>query len=348
MPVDREPTPEVGRAGRWRTPYPARVMSCRVGGPMARNLLKLCVACAVLAAGLLVAPAAQANYLAGGSDPAGDASDPSPARDIVAAALAYDRRAGTLRGGVLLRGAPDDASRAFVTVFAAVRTSSGCEGYPQIGVSSFTTDPVVRWTRFDGAGPPTASGDGDKDDTRGEVQMLEVRDRALAGRDIECVTAVLTDPADPNRVYDRAGPFALKGLPELGAKLGRTPPALEPEKKRTVRLTLHNPGDAATGRIRLSISPRRGLTAKAPRTVKALEPGQRRTVAITVGLSRGAKHATPLRITATAGKLRVRDEATLYLDKPADDGAGDDGAYNVCASYTPSLGGVGEIVTYPC
>lgn len=312
------------------------------------HLRTLCCACAVLAAGLVAAPAAHGNYIAAGTDPQGDATDPSPARDITVGALGYDRQTGTVRGGVALRAAPTDASRAYVSVLAGVRTPGGCDGYPAIVVSSFTTDSLARWTRFDGAGPPAAAGDALKDGSGGMLQKFEVTDRALAGRAIECLTAVVTDPADPTRVYDSAGPFRFEPLPELGARLGRIPSALEPGQTRTIRLTLRNPGDASTGRIRLSVGRRPGLSANVPKTVKALKPGQRRTVRISVSLSPRARTATPLRVTARAGKLRVRERATLYLRKPPKRGGDDGSGSGVCAGYSPVLGGVGGIVAYPC
>lgn len=313
---------------------------------VSHQLPKPIAACAVLACCLLAAPAAHADYIAAGRDAEGDATDPSAGRDITVAALGYDRRTGTVRGGVALRGAPTDGSRAFVSVSAGVRTPTGCDGYPAFNLSSFTTDPVVRWTRFDAPGPPAAAGDAEKGEAAGELQKFEVVDPALAGRAVDCITAVVTDPADPRNVYDSAGSFTFEPLPELGAELGRTPSGLTPGRTRTIRLTLRNPGDAATGRIRLSVERKRGLTARFSRKVKSLNAGQRRTVRIKVSLSGRAKTATPLRVTATAGKLRVRQQATLYLRKPPE-GGGDSGS-GVCAGYAPVFGGVGEIVTYPC
>jgi len=305
----------------------------------------LLLACAMLCAALLAAPAAMANAVAAGSDPQGDASDSSPGRDITAAALAYDRRTGTIRGGVALRGAPDAGARAFVTVMAGVWTAAGCDAYPQLALSSFTTESLARWTRFDAPGPPAAQGDAAKADA-GELQTFEATDPALAGRPVDCIAAVLTDPADATVVYDIAGPFRFQPRPELAATLGRAPSSLKPGQTRTVRLTLHNPGDAPTGRLRLSVARQRGLTATAPKTVASLRPGQRRSVAVKVRLSSRARSATPLRITAVAGKLRVRQEATLYLRRPPQDDA--TSGSSVCAGYAPVFGGVGDIVTYPC
>jgi len=315
---------------------------------VARRRRTLAVAGA-LAAGLLAAPAADANFIAAGPDGRGDGADASPGRDIAVVALSYDRRRGLLRGGVALRGEPTDASRAFVSLFAGRRTSGGCDGYPAIGLSSFTTDALARWTRFDAAGPPAASGDAPKQRPGGELQKFEVAARALAGRALDCVTAVVTDPADPRTVYDSAGPFAFEPRPELAARLGRAPSALRPGRTGTVRLTVRNPGDAATGRIRVAVGRARGLTARAPRAVASLRPGQRRTVAIRVGLSRRAKASTPLRVTATAGRLRVRAATTLSLRKPPRGGGGGGGdGSSVCASYAPVFGGVGSVVAFPC
>jgi len=312
--------------------------------PVARRLLGPALAAVLL--GMLTAPPARATFIAAGTDARADAADPSPARDITAAALGYDRDTGAIRGGVALRGAPDEASRAFVSLHAGVRTPSGCEGYPQVHLASFTTTSPARWLRFDAPGPPAAEGDAARGDP-GELQTFEVTDRALAGRRLTCITAVVADPADPNRVFDSVGPLTLEPLPELAARLGRVPSSLSPGRTRTIRLTLRNPGDAATGRIRLSVDRRRGLTVSAPRAVASLRAGQRRTVRLRVRLSTRARTSTPLRVKVTAGKLRVTERATLYLRRPPRGGGGESGG-GVCAGYAPVLGGVGEIVTYPC
>jgi hypothetical protein len=303
------------------------------------------VAIAAVAAGLLAAPAAQATEIAAGQDPANEAIEPG--RDITAAALAYDRETGTIRGGVALRGAPTDTTRAFVSLFAATRTGEACDGYPQIGLSSFTTDSLARWTRFDAPGPPIAQGNAPKAGGDGQLQKFEVTDPALAGAAVTCITAVVADPGDPNVVYDSVGPFAFEARPELAAKLGTSSRPLSPGKARTVRLTLRNPGDAPTGPIKLSIGAARGLSAKASRTVVSLRAGQQRSVPITVRLNARARDTTPLGVTVAAGDLRVKTRATLYLlNKPK--GGGDTSGSNVCVGYAPVFGGVGEIVTYPC
>lgn len=302
-------------------------------------------ALAAIAAGLLAAPAADANVIAAGEDPANDAIEAS--RDITTAALAYDRETGTIRGGVALRGAPTDATRAFVSIFAARRTPAGCDGDPQIGLSSFTTDAIARWIRIDAPGSITAQGDATKGGSDDQLQRFEVTDPALAGAAVDCITAVITDPADPNVVYDSSGPFAFTARPELAVRLAPVRRALTPGKTRTVRLTLRNPGDAPTGRIRLRVAGARGLSAKASRSVASLRAGQQRTVAIKVRLGSRARDETPLRVTAAAGDLTVQARTTLSLHKPPAPDGGTSGS-NVCVGYAPVFGGVGEIVTYPC
>ncbi|WP_425280451.1 NEW3 domain-containing protein [Patulibacter medicamentivorans] len=301
-------------------------------------------ALAVVVTGTVV-PAAQANFLAAGPDPAGDATDPSPGRDVVGAALAYDRRAGTVRGGVALRGAPTGTSGATIAIIAGVRTPAGCTAYPAIGLSSPTTGAGAEWSRFDAAGPPAATGQAAKDGAGTAVQMIEVADAALAGRAVDCIEAGLADPADPRRLYDSTGPLTLKPRPQLAAKLGRPPAAMRLGQKRKIRLTLRNGGDASTGRLKLSIARQPGLTARAARTVKALKAGQRRTVSVEVTLGRRAKATTPLRVTVTAGDLRVRETASLYRRKRS---GGSGSGTGTCASYAPVLGGVGDVVVAPC
>ena len=309
--------------------------------PSSHRRARTAVALLAAALGLAAVPSsASATQLVVGEDPAGDAADPHPGRDLVGVALTYDRRTGHLRAGVRLAGTPSDDAPANLTVFAGHRTATGCNRFPAIGFATQTDLRTAQWVRLDGADAAPTTGWADKR-YEDAAEEYEVTDRALAGERPDCVVAQLNEPGNTAVVYDVAGPFDLRGLPELEAKLGRLPATMAPGRTRTVRLTLRNPGDASTGRVRLSASRARGMTVRMPRSVPALRAGAKRTVPIRVTLSRRARSTTPLRVTATAASgLRARDEGSLSLRRAAPGGGGGGGGGDsgsgsgLCYRYT--------------
>lgn len=265
--------------------------------------------------------------------------------------MSYNRRTGELRGGVRLAGEPNGDAPAVFTLVAGRRTATGCDGYPAIGFTTQTDRTWVDWIRLEAPGAaPAASGSATKD-YDGAVEEYSATASALAGMRPNCVVAQLSEPGNAAVAYDVAGPFALRGLPELDATLGTLPKAMAPSTTRTIRLTLRNPGDATTGRIRLGIAGARGLKVKMPRTIPALRPGAKRIVALKVTLSPGAKTLTTLRVTALAkGGLRALDQGDLYLRRPSRAGGGGGsggggGGPQLCYRYT-WLPPYGELV--PC
>lgn len=263
-----------------------------------------------------VVPPASANFVALGQDQAGDAADPHPGRDIVKVGLSYNRRTGHLRGGVALRGAPTSAAAANLTLFAGRRTGTGCNGYPAIGFGTQTDLTGADWVLL-GAQGPRARGSAVKL-YDAAAEEYEATARPLAGKRPDCVIAALNDPQDPDTIYDVAGPYNLRGLPELEVRLGKLPSKMRPGRTRKVRLTIRNRGDAPTGRVRLAPKRARGLTVRLPRRVVGLRAGTRRTMMMRVTLNRRARTFTNLRITAKAPSgLRASDRGRLFLSKPS-------------------------------
>jgi hypothetical protein len=311
------------------------------------------LAVALVGLGLLTAPLAQANFLGAAKDPAGDAADPSPARDIVAAAIAYDRRSGELRGGIALRGAPASETSSFIGLFAGVRTAKGCNGYPAIGFGSYSDEWGASWARLEGPGPPSRSGEADKTGYLDPVQEFEISTRALAGRKVDCVVATLTEPGNATVVYDGIGPIPLRALPALEATLGEVSEPLRPGQQRRIKLTLRNPGDALTGRVKISFKRARGLQVQAPRKLAPIRPGKRRTVTIKVTLNKRASNPTTLSAVIAAGKLSARVEESLYFRSPPSGGNGDGGegsSPQLCNRWLPDLSGEsgGSLTLVPC
>lgn len=318
--------------------------------PLARRASLLAFAAAT-AVGLATASAADANFLATATDPAGDAAD--PARDITAVAMSYDRRGGELLGAIRFRGEPAEGTRSFVTLVAGTRTATGCNGYPAAGFGSFSDEYGASWLRFDdGGGTAAAKGDADKRGGGTTVQRFEIADRGqLAGRKLDCVTATVTEAGNAANVYDAVGPIALVGQPSLGLRLSGVPRVLSPGRGRKLRLTISNAGDAPTGRVRLRLGSARGLKAS-PRSIslKSVAAGGTRTATVRVSLSARARTTTTLKVTATAGALQARQQADLFLRKPSSGGGGRGRGTGSCVRYQADLSGEsgGSLILVPC
>jgi hypothetical protein len=303
---------------------------------------------------LLAVCAAQANFVATSPDPPGDASDASPGRDITGVGLSYDPRRGELVGAIGLRGEPSHESNAFVTLFAGSRTASGCNGFPAAGFGSYSDEFGASWLRLDDASGQRVSGEADKRGYLADVQEFEASDRRLAGQRLDCVIATLTEPGNPANVYDSVGPIALVGQPALSLRIGGVPRTFAVGRPSTIKLTLTNAGDAATGRIRLKFGRARGLTIKAKtRTLRSIAPQRRKRVTATVALADRARTTTDLKVTATAGRLIAREETTLHLRKPSKPGGGGggrDGSTGTCVRYQADLSGEtgGSLILVPC
>ncbi|MGE4428168.1 MAG: CARDB domain-containing protein [Solirubrobacteraceae bacterium] len=289
---------------------------------------------AVLTLGLALAPSAHANFVADGQDPAGDAADGNPGRDIVGVGFAYDRRTGHLKGGVRLAAEPTAGAPANLTLFAGHRTGTGCNGFPAIGFGTQTDLRNADWVRLDGPGRERQTGAANKT-YDGAIEEYEATTSTVKGQRPDCVIAQLNDPANPTIVYDTAGPYELRGLPELTAGLSRVPSVMRPGRTRTVRLTVRNRGDGSSGRVRLKVKKARGLKVRMSRSVKAIRAGKRRTVSLRVTLSSRARTTTKLSITATGkGGVRAGDERSLYLRRKKPSSGGSSGGGN---SRGPSL-----------
>lgn len=307
------------------------------------------LAVAVAAVGaLLPADDAQAHRIAVGADPAGDAAAAGPAQDITDAGLAYDRRTGSLVGAIRLAGEPTlGADGAFLTLAAGRLTAAGCDGHPAVGFGAHTDERSARWLRIGAPGAAAVQDDASTTGAGTRVQRFEAQDAALRGARVDCVTVRLADPADPARVYDTAGPFTLTPLPSLDLRIRATPARLAVGRTRIIKITLRNPGEAPTTRVRVRAGAVRGVGVRVrPRTLAPIRPGGRRTVAIRVTAGAKAPTSIPLTVTAVAGKLKARDTTTLYLRRPPKPRG--DGTSGVCVSWVPDFLAGGSLGLVPC
>jgi hypothetical protein len=314
-----------------------------------RVILGLAVAVLFLC---LAAPRAHASFIANAQDPAGDAA--SPDLDLRAFGLGYDRGTGELAAAAALAGAPGDVPATLVLV-AGMRSPGGCLGGPMIGFGSWLDSSSAGWQRLDASGAVTAKGEANKRGRGDAIQEFSVTDRRLAGLRPECVLAQLVDPDNPANIYDTAGPVDLVARPELAVRLRGVPERVRTGRTYRLKVALSNPGDAPTGRVRVTLRRARGLTAE-PRsaTVRSIGPGQRRTARIKVRLSARADTGTVLEVRATAGQMDLTAEKRVYVrkpDRPAGGGGGEGGGIpRVCTRFFPDFSGEsgGSLGLVPC
>jgi hypothetical protein len=306
---------------------------------------------AVTAAGLALAATAHGNFVGTGGDPPGDASDPSPGRDIIGASLSYERGSGELVGAIQFRAFPGEA-RSFVTLYAGTRTASGCDGMPFAGFGSYSDEFGASWKRMDdptGAGP---SDDAQKITYDDAVTKFEATDDQLVGYRLDCVIATASEPGNPANAYDVAGPFDLVGQPALSMRVRGVGRSFKPNRPRKLKITLANEGDGATSPVRLRLGRARGLQAKpATQSFGAIEPGGKKTVTLKVKLSGRARDTTKVKLTASAGELVARENLTLVLRRPGKPGNGRrDRPTQTCTRWMPDPFGDtgGSLILVPC
>lgn len=310
------------------------------------------IVAAILAACALIALGpnrAEATFLGVGQDPAGDTTDPDPARDITGAGLAYERDSGQLHGALRLRAAPSTESSALIALYAGVRTGRTCNGLPSIGFGSYSDEVGASWLELGPQGP-VAKGEAVKTGFLDPVQEFEITARALSGNELDCVVATLTEPGNSLNVYDSIGPIPLRPLPALEARIANVPVAMRPGQEKRLKLVVSNPGDAGTGRIELSAKPARGLDVRLPKPVPSIAPGKQRTLDLKVTLGKRASSPTPLQVTARAGRLFARAEEDLHVLHASPGNDDDDTAPQLCNQWIPDLSGEtgGSLILVPC
>lgn len=284
---------------------------------------------------LAAAPAASAGIVGSGTDPTGDAVSPVAAHDIVGVAVALDPRTGRMQAQVRLRGEPTTDAPADLNLFAGRRQGSACTAFPAVGFSTLDTARGARGVRLDGAGREPRTGAASKSGGGEAVQEFEAQLPIFRGVRPNCVVARTANWTDTRVVYDVAGPFPLRGIPGLEAGLQHKSLRLRPGQTRKLRLTLRNPGQAKTGRVRITTAKARGLTVRGARSVGSIAAGKRRTVTLRVSLSSRAQASTTLTVRASApGKLQAEASATLYRRSPPSSGGGGSDGPKLCYRYT--------------
>lgn len=310
--------------------------------------------CALAFVGL--SSTARADFVASSPDPVGDATDPSPARDITAMGMTYDRRAGSLYGFLRFRSYPGDAP-SFITLFAGIRTAEGCNGLPAGGFGTYSDETDAGWYRLDSqTGPPAAKGEADKSGFGSKVQEFEVKSRALAGKRWNCVVATVTETGDTGIVYDTTGAIPLIGMPGLSVNI-RGPKKFKRNHSQILRFTVSNPGDGVAKKVKLRLGHARGMRlSKYSKTLSSIGPGKKRTFRIRVRFNKRAHAITRVNLRGRSGQLRLKGTLSLKVrtrkPKPGDNGGGNGSIKTprLCARYQADLSGEtgGSLVLLPC
>lgn len=303
-----------------------------------------------------ISSTARADFVASSPDPVGDATDPSPARDITAVGMTYNRRAGTLSGFVRFGTYPGDVP-SFITFFAATRTATGCDGFPAGGFGSYSDEYGTGWFLLDSqTGPPAAKGEGEKSGVDSDVQEFEVSAKKLAGKRFNCVVATVSEPGNASHIYDTTGAVPLVGLPGLSLNI-RGPKQFKRNRSQFLRFRVSNPGDGVAKRVKLRLGHARGMRlSKYSKTLGAIKPGKHRKFRIRVHFNERARARTKVKLWGRSGQLRLKGALRLKVrtkkPKPGDNGSGNGSIKTprLCAKYQADLSGEtgGSLVLLPC
>lgn len=316
-----------------------------------------CSLFAVCALTALGAPAsARADFVASASDPSGDASDPSPGRDITSIGLAYDRKEGSLSGFVRLRGSPEETP-SLMTLFAGVRTANGCVGVPAGGFGAGTEEYDARWLKLNATGQTVARGDADKTGFDSPLQRFEVSEPALRGGAWDCAVATLSEPGNAAIVYDTTGAIPLVGQPEISVRV-RTRDQFRRNRSHTLKFRVSNPGDGPARRVNLRLGRARGLSLSPHvRSLGTIGAGKRKVVRVKLRFSDRARSLTELAVKASSGRLVAKGTLDLNVRTPqprggGGGGGGGDGGFTpkTCTRYSPDPFGDtgGSLILVPC
>lgn len=261
----------------------------------------------------VAASSASAAFVGSVKDPADQAD---PGRDITSATFTYSRT-GRMFAQVNTRAGVGDDPSVRISVWAGTMGPQGCNVYPAVGFIGYAAGNDARWHLLRGP-EDTDWGFADRERGGGGPIARFSADRSdLRGLRPTCVTASVFDAEDVNTVYDEVTLGRLTAVPELQSKLGAVPSVLRPGRRYSLRVTVSNPGDAPTGRIRIGGTAGPGVKV-IPKNVPSIAVGKSRTAVIPVVVASTATTRTaPLKLAIAAGRLRSRVESRLYVSRPS-------------------------------
>lgn len=267
-------------------------------------LLTLAGACLGLAA-----PAAAADVIGKGTDPAGDA--PAPGVDIVAFEVSYDAFYGVYDAEVRLRGTPDPALRGLISVSLGPRQGSAC-GFPSTSVSSINVERTAFWATADSPTDDPDFADADQTGSGTAVQTFSAASSRLADRPADCAQAAVLVPGAGAQTYDVTAPVVVREppAPKLAIKVR--------DAKRGIKVTVSNRGEAPAREVTVRFGDALGLRYVPRRkSLRTIPVGRRKASVFRVVVGSSVRRVTKLALSATArGGFRTFGTLTVRLKGP--------------------------------
>jgi hypothetical protein len=271
---------------------------------------------AVLAAAFLLPASASATIYSGTvQDESGDGPDPT--RDLKSSTASYDNAQGSISFEVRLQAEP--ASDLQVTTALGRRSTDGTCGTPLLLLGAFLPDGSTIWLiERDGTSPAEEQGDADRT-VSGSLVKLRAKDPRLKGFRPNCAETILSDPDQPDTVYDSVNSFDVKPpppKPKLKASVSRVG-SLKRGAAKAVKVRIKNTGKAAAKKVVVRAAVK-GTATLTPRVRKlgTIGPGKSRTARFRVRVKSRGKGKVTISARATGRKVKARAATSFHVRVP--------------------------------
>lgn len=225
-----------------------------------------------------VGTASATIYSGAKSDPSGDG--PAAGQDVIDGKARYDSARGALDFEVRLK-APPEGDLQITTGIGRLTDSGSCRS-PLIALGTFFPSGSTVWIlETDGSSPAEHDGGGTRT-VSGSTVSLKAVDSRLKGLRPNCADVILSDPADPDVVYDQVNTFPVKPpppRPRLKVKAGKIS-SLKRGAARTISFRVRNTGNAIARNV---------VVRAAAKGMAGLKPRLRKLGSIRAGKTKVAR-----------------------------------------------------------
>lgn len=251
------------------------------------------------------------------SDPSGDSSGVNDITQVwveVGSAGAIDAR-------VTFAGAPDGTGDEVVAVVVGASPSGGDCNDPGTVVVAPAVGGAVNWQRFDAAGNSTAQGTDGSAIVSGDSLNISVNDGALAGQNITCGQAELSDqdPFTGNpETLDSVSAFAMAPPAPKLELLDTLPVELGRGESRTASIGVGNTGDLGATGVVVRIKGSRGLTVSPGSwRISAIPEGDASFRQLRISLAGHGPRTASATVTVSGDGQRVSHHTSIGPPPPA-------------------------------
>ncbi len=259
-------------------------------------------------------------YSGSAADPAGDG--PVSSRDISAAQTSYDSETGEFSVTTTFAAPPGELFTQITGALGRLNDSGECAVVPLAALGTFLPDGDAVWIREDdGPLPPEADGPADRTIEATRVTLTTTTSE-LADLPVNCSAVLLTDPDDPDLVFDRTESFAVEPPPKkprLSASIGGARGSVKRGSSHKVKVRVRNSGDAGASRVKVRLSANGPARAKpASRGLKSIGPGRSKTATFSLKVKPRAKGKIKLRakVTGKGVKASASKSVRVKVKKP--------------------------------